>query len=193
MWTILVPLKPLALAKSRLRGAAPESAHEELVLAMAQSTANAALTTDLVTRLVFISNQHVPYFETVPDGYGTLNEAIRHAEQAISGAVAVLPADLPALDPGELGEALRVAAARRSFVADASGRGTTLLAAPAGGLRPSFGPGSARAHERSGARRLENPWPTLRRDVDTADDLHAAIRLGWHPPVATRRLLHHRG
>jgi 2-phospho-L-lactate guanylyltransferase len=97
--------------------------------------------------------------------------------------VAVVPADLPALSPEELREALSLAMAGRCFVSDVSGEGTTLLAAPNGGLNPSFGPGSALAHERSGARRLHHPWPTLRLDVDTAADFFQAVRLGWRPPA----------
>ncbi len=64
------------------------------------------------------------------------------------------------------------------FVPDHDGTGTTLLAAPAGvPLDPRFGPGSARAHARSGAVVLPAA-PSLRHDVDTAADLAAAARLG---------------
>ena len=41
-------------------------------------------------------------------------------------------------------------------------------------LRPHFGPGSAEAHLRSGARPLTGTWPGLVRDVDTEADLRAA-------------------
>ena len=49
---------------------------------------------------------------------------------------------------------------------------------PGGPLEPRFGPGSAAAHLAAGVRRLDGPWPRLRRDVDTAADLAAARRLG---------------
>nr|BFE62823.1 2-phospho-L-lactate guanylyltransferase [Dactylosporangium thailandense] len=95
--------------------------------------------------------------------------------------VVALTADLPAMRPDDL-EAALVAAARagrRAFVPDLEGTGTVLLAAPAGeALAPQFGPGSAVAHLRSGAIRLDGAWPSLRRDVDTAADLDAASRLG---------------
>jgi len=48
-------------------------------------------------------------------------------------------------------------------------------------LRPHFGPGSAEAHLRSGARPLAGTWPGLVRDVDTAADLRAALALGLGP------------
>jgi 2-phospho-L-lactate guanylyltransferase len=92
---------------------------------------------------------------------------------------------LPALRPAELAEALDAAAAApggRAFVADQPGTGTTLLAAgPARPLAPAFGPGSADAHRHGGAMPLTGGWPSLRRDVDTADDLAAARLLGTGP------------
>jgi 2-phospho-L-lactate guanylyltransferase len=115
-----------------------------------------------------------------PDaGLGRADTAVGHADTGV--AVVALTADLPAMRPQDL-EAALVAAARagrRAFVPDLEGTGTVLLAAPAGeALAPQFGPGSAAAHLRSGAARLDGPWPSLRRDVDTAADLDAAARLG---------------
>jgi 2-phospho-L-lactate guanylyltransferase len=63
-------------------------------------------------------------------------------------------------------------------VADAGGTGTTLLTAVGVALDPRFGRGSAAAHRAGGARELTGPWPGLRRDVDTAEDLRAAALLG---------------
>ena len=76
----------------------------------------------------------------------------------------------------------------RSFVTDAAGTGTVLLAAPPGAvLEPCFGAGSAAAHEASGAVPLNGAWPSLRRDVDTLADLAEAFRLGVGPRTAARR------
>lgn len=174
-WTILVPLKPPAAAKSRLRGVTGD--HEDLVLALARSTLSAAAASPLVGRIVLIGAS-LPGFESIPDPFGRLNPALAHAAALIDGPVAALPADLPALRPAELTEALSSATCR-AFVPDFEGTGTVLLAAPTGDLNPQFGPQSADRHELSGARRLTGAWPTLRRDVDTAVDLKEAIRLGW--------------
>lgn len=175
LWTILVPLKPPALAKSRLRGAS--FPHEELVLALARSTLSAAAASPLVGRIAVVGAV-LPGFEAFPDPFGDLNPALAHAAAQVEGPVAAMPADLPALRPDELTEALSQAASR-AFVPDWEGTGTVLLAAPKPPLNPLFGRGSAARHERSGARRLPGSWPTLRRDVDTAVDLREAIRLGW--------------
>jgi 2-phospho-L-lactate guanylyltransferase len=108
-----------------------------------------------------------------------LNAAVRHGATLTTADVAALAADLPALRSEELAAALAAVPGRRAFVADAAGTGTTLLAARAGvPLDPWFGPGSASAHAASGAAALDGEWPTLRRDVDTAEDLTAAIALG---------------
>jgi hypothetical protein len=42
-WVLVVPVKRLAAAKSRLRGALPDTAHERLALALAQDTVAAAV------------------------------------------------------------------------------------------------------------------------------------------------------
>ncbi|MEH0939236.1 2-phospho-L-lactate guanylyltransferase, partial [Micromonospora sp. CPCC 205543] len=127
----------------------------------------------------------------VPDAPDAgLNAALRHgaAAAAADAWVAALTADLPALRPAELAAALTAAAtppAVRRFVADAPGTGTVLLTAPPGvALAPRFGVDSARAHAASGALPLTGPWPSLRRDVDTAADLAAARRLGLGPGTA---------
>ncbi len=87
-------------------------------------------------------------------------------------------ADLPCLIAADL-EAALMGVERRSFVADAAGTGTTLLIAPPGTpLDPRFGVGSAQAHTSSGAVAITADLRSLRLDVDTTDDLAAALRFG---------------
>jgi 2-phospho-L-lactate guanylyltransferase len=117
-----------------------------------------------------------------------LNAAVALAATAAGGPpIAVVPADLPALRPVDLAAALRAApAGTLSYVADAAGTGTVLLAAAdPEPLVPRFGPDSARAHTRAGAVPLLGDWPSLRRDVDTAADLAAATILGLGRYTAT--------
>lgn len=91
---------------------------------------------------------------------------------------AVLLGDLPALEPGELRAALAACAAYpAAVVPDADGTGTVLLVTTGNPPHPQFGPGSAARHGRT-ATRLELDLPGLRRDVDTASDLAAALQLG---------------
>ncbi|MEN3305572.1 MAG: 2-phospho-L-lactate/phosphoenolpyruvate guanylyltransferase [Micromonosporaceae bacterium] len=186
-WLAVVPVKRLAGAKSRLRGALPGVLHEDLALALVLDTVVAALGCRAVGAVVVVTDDPAVRraaaalgAEVVPDAPDAgLNPAVDHGAARAGGRpVAALAGDLPALRAGELAAALSLAAVR-SFVTDAEGTGTTLLAAPPGvPLEPRFGPGSAAAHLASGALALPGAWPTLRQDVDTHDDLRAAIRLG---------------
>jgi 2-phospho-L-lactate guanylyltransferase len=197
-WTLVIPVKPLGAAKTRLRGAVPSVPHERLVLALALDTVAAARVCAEVSEVYVVCDDPTVGREAsalgalvLPDEpRAGLNAALTfgagYAYQKSRGAgpVAALAADLPALRPAELAAALAAARVRpgRCYVADASGSGTTLLAAPSGPeLDPQFGPGSAAAHAATGARPLRGRWPSLRRDVDTPADLAAAARLGLGP------------
>jgi 2-phospho-L-lactate guanylyltransferase len=174
-FTLVVPLKPLGAAKSRLRGAVPGVAHERLVLAIALDTVAAALSTATVGRVVVVTGDRglAPTIaalgaECVPDAPAAgLNAALRHgARLAATEPVAALTADLPALRPAELAEALAAAALLpgQGYAADFAGTGTVLLTAPTGNaLAPAFGPGSAAAHARSGATCASGDPPRRRR------------------------------
>ena len=195
-WSVVVPAKRLALAKTRLRAdGATSSEHDELVLALLADTVAAALACPVVGAVVVVTDDPAAAAavtrlgaRTVPDEPdGGLNPALEHGALSVTGsAVAALSSDLPALRPAELAAALTAAeAAPRCFVADAHGTGTTLLTALGTPLRPAFGPGSAAAHLAGGAVPLRGDWPGLIRDVDTADDLRAALSLGVGPRTAT--------
>lgn len=186
---MLVPVKRLAAAKTRLRGAVAAPRHESLVLAMAQDTVAAVLATPGVAGVVVVTaDPRVAAAVTAlgaraaaEPGLGGLNAALSHAASAVAGRIAALPADLPALRGDELSAALSALATASGggYVPDAVGTGTVLLAAAAGGrLAPRFGPGSAAAHSHGGARRVEGDWPSLRHDVDSPADLAFAVALG---------------
>lgn len=191
-WAAVVPVKQLAVAKSRLRGTSDPDEHQALALALASDTVAAVRAcVDVLDVLVVTDDELVAEAATdagarvAPDlPRAGLNAAISYGATlaTVPGRwLVAIAADLPALRPAELSAALRAAAGSpvRRFVPDAAGTGTVLLTAPAGlGLQPRFGPGSAAAHAASGALPLTGNWPGLRRDVDTADDLRAAATLG---------------
>lgn len=184
----MVPAKRLAVAKTRLRPLTTAGSHADWVLSMLADTVAAAVATPAVASVVVVTDDpaaagvvHSLGATTVPDEPdGGLNPALEHGARAAgSEAVAALSSDLPALRPAELGAALAAAErAPRCFVADAAGTGTTLLTAVGTGLAPRFGRGSAEAHRASGAAELTGGWPGLSRDVDTPEDLVAAVALG---------------
>src|SRR5690606_19631576 len=133
-WTVIVPLKPLARAKSRLAPVAGEALRPSLALAFAEDTVAAALACDAVGRVVVVTDDRRAAgrlaslgARVVPDVPGDgLNAALAHAaatvrREAPAAAVAALNADLPALRPAELGRVLAAADGYpRSFLADAA-------------------------------------------------------------------------
>jgi 2-phospho-L-lactate/phosphoenolpyruvate guanylyltransferase len=194
---VVVPAKRLAVAKTRLRPLTAGSAdpHTAWVLALLADTVAAATASPAVARVVVVTDDPDAVAvvrglgaDTVPDEPDRgLNPALVHGALAAGpGRVAALSSDLPALRADELTAALAAAggAVPRCFVPDAGGTGTTLLTAVGVPLDPAFGRGSAAAHRAGGARELDGPWPGLRRDVDTAEDLRAALALGVGPRTA---------
>jgi len=201
-WSVLMPVKVLAEAKSRLAGPAGLSGprRAELALALASDTVTAVLGSDAVARVIVITDDQVAAVAlaalgalVVPDEpRAGLNAALRHGAAYAAAlwpgdGTAALSADLPALRPGQLSQALRAAAAwPNAFVADAAGDGTTLYtAAPAAAFRPEFGLASRARHAAGGAVELGlDGIPGLRRDVDTPSDLRDAAVLGLGPHSA---------
>ncbi|MET7618672.1 2-phospho-L-lactate guanylyltransferase [Streptomyces sp. NPDC005408] len=201
-WSLVVPLKPLLLAKSRLAEAADDILRPHLALAFAQDTVAAALACTVVRDVAVVTDDPAAGAELaalgariVPDTPAAgLNAALAHGADAVRAlrpdrAVAALNADLPALRPAELARVLaRASAFPRAFLADAAGIGTTFLsAAPGTELRPAFGGRSRRRHLASGAAEiLLDGVDSVRQDVDTGDDLAVALALGVGPRTAER-------
>ncbi|WP_282689124.1 MULTISPECIES: 2-phospho-L-lactate guanylyltransferase [unclassified Streptomyces] len=199
-WSLVVPLKPLARAKSRLGRAAGEDARPLLALAFAQDTVAAALACSRVRDVVVVTDDAVAAAalsalgaRIVPDAPGAgLNAALAHGARSVralrpAAAVAALNADLPALRTGELARVLDFASAFPSaFLRDAAGIGTTFLAAASSAeFRPAFGGPSGSRHLASGAVEIAlSGVDSVRRDVDTGEDLRVALALGVGPHTA---------
>ena len=191
-WCLVVPVKRLALAKTRLATAAGPH-RTDLALAFALDTVETALGCDLVRAVVAVTDE--PDAAVALAGLGALvvgdepdaglNPALAHGAAVARAAhpgcgVGALSADLPALRLAELSAALMEAAGHgASFVRDATGDGTTVLLSRDGvAFEPQFGAGSARLHALAGAPELGGDLASLRRDVDTEGDLAVAVALG---------------
>ncbi|WP_018682106.1 2-phospho-L-lactate guanylyltransferase [Actinokineospora enzanensis] len=190
---LVVPVKHLDRAKSRLRGAVPGGAveHRALVLAVVTDTVTAALAAPGVGRVLVVCEDErvVAAFagtgaECVDErGLPGLNAALRFGAARLraddpTGVVGALQADLPALRPEDLAAAVAEADGRRAFVPDRPGTGTALLLSARGAaLSPRFGAGSAAAHGVD-AVRVAEAAARLRCDVDTPGDLRLAQALG---------------
>ncbi|WP_285757904.1 2-phospho-L-lactate guanylyltransferase [Nocardiopsis ansamitocini] len=196
---MVVPVKRLTAAKSRLAGFAGRHRHD-LALAVATDTVLAVLATPGVGAVFVVTDDaraaavlagpgaRIVGGEPGPGLNAALCHGARHADAIRPGSgVCALSADLPALRPQELDRVLAAAAAHpRSFLADAPGVGTTLYAARgAVDFAPAFEGESRLRHLAGGAAEIAlSDVETVRRDVDTPDDLRAATALGLGPHTA---------
>jgi 2-phospho-L-lactate guanylyltransferase len=197
---LVIPVKPLTRAKSRLSDTADDGLRPGLALAFAQDTVAAALACPAVLDVAVVTDDALAARELAALGArivtdeprGGLNAALRHGATVVRAArpdapVAALNADLPALRPLELARVLNAAAEFPcAFLADAAELGTTLLtASPGRELDPAFGTGSRARHRASGRVELRlDAVDSVRQDVDTGEDLRAALALGVGPRTA---------
>ncbi|MFI6387643.1 2-phospho-L-lactate guanylyltransferase [Nonomuraea sp. NPDC050547] len=191
-WSLVIPVKTLVAAKTRL-AAATGPHRTRLAVAVACDTVSAALSCPLVARVVVVTADPAAAgplgalgAEVVHDPDRGLNTALRtgaaHAVRlAPHEPVGALQADLPTLRPPELAAVLTAAADHdQAFVPDALDVGTTFYGVrPGVPFTPRFGGESRAKHLAGGAKELElTGIDSVRRDVDTPDDLRAAIELG---------------
>jgi 2-phospho-L-lactate guanylyltransferase len=194
---LIIAVKRLTAAKTRLAPVFAAATRESVVLAMLIDTLTAAAKVTSLRGITVVTPDElaadtarglgaVVLADPTPDHHpDPLNNAIAAAEAAIAQSpdppsnVVALQGDLAALQAQELAEAIAAARAHtRSFVSDRHGSGTAALFAFGVPLQPHFGPDSAERHRHSGAIELTGPWPGLRCDIDTPDDLMTARRLG---------------
>lgn len=191
---LIIAVKRLETAKTRLATAFPAGAREDVVLAMLVDTIIAATKVESLCCITVVTPDDAAAAaaaefganvlrDPTPAGHrDPLNNALLAAERAVAESVAnivALQGDLPALQTHELAEAIAAARShRRSFVADRHGAGTAALFAFGAALDPRFGRNSSSLHRHSGAVELTGAWPGLRCDVDTPEDLAVACGLG---------------
>jgi len=188
-WVVLVPVKRFSEGKSRL-GNRPDRA--ALAEAFARDTIDAVAGSPRVRMLLVITDDQflvedlsLPVAVTVrrqqaPGLNNAIATGLRIAQDSWPDyGVAVLAGDLPALTSEDLERTLELAEEiPLGVVADAQSTGTVLITGQPGmPLLPAFGVGSAARHRDLG-HRLIRGTERLRRDVDTVDDLAAAVRLG---------------
>jgi 2-phospho-L-lactate/phosphoenolpyruvate guanylyltransferase len=203
----VIALKPIEYAKSRL--AMPDPLRRRLAWTMALDTLSAL--SRALQHVLVVSDQ--PALEAQlrraglavevisESGHVGINSALNRGAltSRAEGFSTVLACvgDLPALRPESVRRVLEASRSHsRSFIADASGVGTTMLVAHEVDLAPQFQGRSAAAHHASGAVMLSaeaigSPIADARRDVDTEADLAVAIGLGVG--AATGALVDHGG
>ncbi|MFC8179929.1 2-phospho-L-lactate guanylyltransferase [Rhodococcus sp. NPDC057297] len=200
---VVIAVKDLAAAKTRLADAFADDDRARLVVAMFRDTVVAARAVDQVAAVTVVTPDPSiagaarslgarvvgePCDQDPLDSVARLNSAFEAAASLVrqegKDDIIALQADLPALRTSELAEAYRLSSGHsRSVVSDHHGTGTAALIVDgaAADFSPLFGPASAKRHLESGAFDLTGVWPGLRLDVDTIDDVRAAHRLGVGP------------
>ena len=204
-WTVVIPVKALPHAKTRL--AADVATPADLAIAFLRDTLAAVQATSSVRRTVVVTAD--PVVAALADQAGAtpvddsahpgINSAVQHgAEHRAPGtAIAAIVSDLPCLTPDALTVALHAASGHRhAFIADLDGTGTTMwFAASEAPVDPRFGAQSRTAHADAGAVDLVAAHPTLaealvpaRLDIDTVAALDRAVDVGVG--TATAEVLH---
>jgi 2-phospho-L-lactate/phosphoenolpyruvate guanylyltransferase len=196
-WAVIIPVKPTAIGKSRLD--LPTVDRVTLARAIALDTIAAAAACTAVAQVYVVTDDaalialafDIPGLRFVPEDDGSgrmrgIDAAVAAGAEAAGEGMprAALLGDLPALRPGDLAAALTAAGAHeRGVVPDAEGTGTTLVTAGGGiPLRTAFGEGSFARHLSLGCVALElADGSSVRRDVDTAEQLEAAADMGLGP------------
>lgn len=196
VWTAVVPVKRTDLAKTRLTGIDAEL-RRRVALALAADTVRALQHATSVTATLVVTDDAAAadavvalgarVVPDVPDA--GLNPALVHGARLAStwypgSGVAMVSADLPAARSVEVDIALAECTRQGcSFVSDAAGTGTTILAGrPGAPVRPRFGSRSRAAHRADGCTEVaRHDIVSLHRDVDTWVDLWDAARLGLGP------------
>ncbi len=205
MW-VLIPVKPLARAKTRLAAVLSPAEREALVrhmlddvlaaLAAAPGIAGIALVTadPAVAR---IGAEHG--LRVLPESGSGLNAALHDAIATLAGegvgTLLVLPADVPLFDTATLEQlraAQRAAPALTLVAASADGGTNALLLSPPDLLPPAFGTGSCagycRAAQELGVAPVLLDLPQAALDIDRPEDL---ARLEFQTGATrTREFLH---
>lgn len=194
-WTVVIPVKALPHAKTRL--AADVATPADLALAFLRDTLTAVQATASVERAVVVTADPVVAALAGQAGamivddsaHPGINPAAQHGadHRAPGSGIAVIVSDLPCLTPDALTAALDAADGHpRAFLADLDGTGTTMwFAAPEAPVEPRFGVQSRSAHAEAGDVDLVAAHPALadallpaRLDIDTVAALDRAIIVG---------------
>jgi 2-phospho-L-lactate/phosphoenolpyruvate guanylyltransferase len=201
----VLPVKPIAEAKSRLAPTFDATAREEIARALLEDALNLCVSAPFLAWWVVSRDQDVlemagraglNAFEETGSG---LNSAVAEGADIVTRAGAssmtVIPVDVPLAWAGDLRDLLDTGATSDSVVVPAARGGGTnaLYLAPADLIRPRFGPSSLQAYlsaaESGGHRCSILSLPRLALDIDTVADVDAYLARPKPAMSATQRVL----
>jgi 2-phospho-L-lactate guanylyltransferase len=189
---VLIPLKRLDEAKSRLASALSVAERSRLMAAMVAHVARAALAADAGRVVLVSSDAAAPalaaglHIDCVSDAGLPWNPGLAHARaqlQAPAGAVLYLAGDLPLVEVGDIAALIDAGGTGAAVVGRAHDGGTNALwVSPPAAFEPAFGaPGSAAVHaaraQACGLAVVVVDRTGIAHDVDTPADLALARSL----------------
>jgi 2-phospho-L-lactate guanylyltransferase len=193
---VLVPLKRLDAAKSRLASALSVAERRRLMAAMVAHVVRTALAADVGRVALVSSDPAAPELAGrlgiafVSDAGLPWNPGLAHARMQLpapAAAVLYLAGDLPLVEAGDIAALLDAGQNGTVVVGRAHDGGTNALwVCPAAALEPAFGtPESAAVHaahaEECGLEVVVLDRPGIAHDIDTPADLARARSLAWGP------------
>jgi 2-phospho-L-lactate guanylyltransferase len=156
---IAVPVKALSRAKSRLAPILSPLERAAITLAMLEDVLDAALgvpgwdvwvvSPDEAALEIAVRRGVRPVLEHKPPLAAAIRQVEEEATEHGAPALAILPADLPLLQPGELAGALQTLGPVVASPATTGGGTNLLLRRPPRAIPARFGPDSFRKHEQS--------------------------------------------
>ncbi|HEY8774348.1 MAG TPA: 2-phospho-L-lactate guanylyltransferase [Gaiellaceae bacterium] len=171
---VLVPLKALDRAKSRLADALSADERAELMRSLLERVVGVVREAG-VERITVVTAESIEGYDIWLDRGLAWNDALAAAaaEVVTTPIVAVISADLPLVQPDEVEELLEATPAQGIAIARALDGGTNAVSMrPPGLVRTHFGePQSAAVHAGLGVEHVVVDLPGLAFDVDTPEDL----------------------
>ncbi len=171
---VLVPLKRLDAAKSRLAEALSQEERSELMRSLLDFVVETVREAG-VERVTVVTSEPLAGFEVWNDRGLPWNDALAAAMREVvsSPLAAIISADLPALRAEEVEELVAATPRRGIAIARALDGGTNAVSMrPPGLVHTCFGAaGSAARHAALGAEHVILDLPGLAFDVDTPEDL----------------------
>jgi 2-phospho-L-lactate guanylyltransferase len=171
---VLVPLKGLDRAKSRLAQALSPDERAELMRSLLEHVVGEIRQAGIV-RITIVTSEPLDGYDVWPDRGLPWNDALATAidEIVTEPLVAIVSADLPALRADEVDELVAATPERGIAIARALDGGTNAVSMrPPGLVRTHFGESSSAAvHASLGVDHVVLDLPGLAFDVDTPEDL----------------------
>lgn len=200
----ILPVKSLAVAKTRLDEEYGGSGRAEIARALLADALELCKTADQLQWFCVSEDPQVLAAAAAsglkgiddpgPDLNAALRAAIAATMEAGATSVTIVPADVPLAWKGDIEDVLDTGATSDVVVVPSGDGGTNCLyLGPPDALEPRFGPGSLTEHivaaERAGLRCSLLNLPRMQLDIDTPADAKALLERPRYEETATGRVL----